>query len=133
MRSCPFCEMSGNEIIKQNEFAFMILAQAPYVKDHLLIIPKRHVMKLNKMSAKEKDAVEKLIYYGMKKLHKRHRNVTVLYKEGRKKEVGKSVDHLHYHLIPDMQIGKNDVDWRRRKIIDEDKYVKMVERFRKRK
>ena len=79
--------------------------KSPYTKDHLLVVPKKHVLKLNKLSKKQKDGIEGLIYYGMKILHKKYKNVTVLYKEGNKKEVGKSINHVHYHLVPNMKIG----------------------------
>ena len=130
LKGCPFCEFKRDEILRQNSFAVLMLAQAPYTKDHLLVIPKRHVKKLNKMTANEKDAVEKLVYYGMKKLHKKHKNVTVLYKEGNKKEVGKSIEHLHYHLIPDMQIGGHDINWKTRKMMSDKDYGKMVKGFK---
>ena len=82
------------------------------------------------MSAAEKKYVEKLIYYGMKKLHGKYKNVTVLYREGNLDEVGKSVEHLHYHLIPEMQIGPNNIHWEKRKIFSEKVYVGKVKGFR---
>ncbi len=132
MKKCPFCSLDRDEIIRQNDLAMLILARAPYVKDHLLIVPKRHVMKLNKMTPAEKDAVEKLVYYGMKKLHKRYKNVSVLYKEGNKKEVGKSIDHLHYHLIPELQIGSSKVNWKTRKLRSDEDYKKLVKKLKSR-
>jgi len=132
MKSCPFCELSKDEILRQNDLAILTMARAPYVKDHLLIVPKRHVIKLNKMTSEEKDAVEKLVYYGMNKLHRRYKDVTVLYKEGSKKGVGKSIDHLHYHLIPELQIGSSKVNWETRKLASDEKYREMVEGFKDR-
>ena len=140
LKTCPFCELEKDEILKQNKHAMLILAKAPYTKDHLLVVPKKHALKLNSLSKKEKDAVEKLIYFGMKKLHKRYKNVITLYREGNKKEVGKSVDHLHYHLIPNMQINEKDagqivsrgVDWRKRKIYSDEMYIKKVKEIKKR-
>ena len=125
--------MLDGEIIKQNKYAILTLARAPYTKDHLLIIPKKHILKLNKLSQKQKDAMESLVYYGMKKLHKKYKKVTLLYREGNKKEVGKSINHMHYHLIPNMQIGALDQHKiNKRKIWSEDVYVKKIKDFKKR-
>jgi ATP adenylyltransferase len=130
LNNCPFCELSKEEILKQNDLAILTMARAPYTKDHLLIVPKRHVKKLNKMTTEEKDAVEKLVYYGMKKLHRKYRDVTLLYKEGSKKGVGKSIDHLHYHLIPELQIGSSKVNWKTRKLKSDEEYKGIVKKFR---
>jgi len=127
---CPFCCLTKDEIIKENKHAILTLAKAPYTKNHLLVVPKKHHLKLNSMTKAEKDAIEELIYFGMKKLHKKHRNVTVLYREGNKKEVGKSVNHIHYHLIPDMQIGARGNLWKRRKIYSEEDYVKRIKEIK---
>ena len=129
--SCPFCHLISGEIIKQNKFAVLTLARAPYIKDHLLIIPKKHVLKLKSLSQKQKDAMESLIYYGMKKLHKKYKNVTLLYREGNKKEVGKSINHMHYHLIPNLQIGAVHKNINKRDFYSEDKYLKKVKEFKK--
>ncbi len=129
---CPFCNLTKPEILRQNKYAILTLAKAPYTKDHLLVVPKHHHIKINSLSKDEKDAMEKLIYYGMRKLHKKYKNVTVLYREGNKKEVGKSIDHAHYHLIPNMQIGTKDINWRKRKIWDEKTYIQKIKAMKKR-
>jgi len=129
---CPFCCLKKEEIIRQNKSAMLILAKAPYTKDHLLVVPKKHIIKLNSLNKNQKDDFEALVYFGMKKLHKKYRNVTILYREGNKKEVGKSVNHLHYHLIPNMQIGSYDIDWKKRMIYSDEEYVKKVKEIKKR-
>ncbi len=113
-RVCPFCVLKKEEILRKNKFAILTLARAPYRKDHLIITPIKHRKTLNSMSVAEKNGVEDLIYYGMRKLHMKYKNVTVLYREGNLNEVGKSVEHLHYHLIPEMQIGAINGCWRKR-------------------
>ena len=128
---CPFCHLTKQEILRQNKYAILTFARAPYTKGHLLVVPKKHVLKINKLSKKQKDAVEKLIYYGMKKLHRKYKNVTVLYREGNKKEVGKSINHVHYHLIPELQIGAQEKIWKDRKILDEKDYIKKIAELKK--
>jgi len=128
---CPFCHLLKDEVIRQNKHAILTMARAPYTKGHLLVIPKKHVLKINKLSKKQKDAVEKLIYYGMKKLHRKYKNVTVLYREGNKKQVGKSINHVHYHLIPELQIGAQEKIWKNRKILDEKDYIKKIAELKK--
>jgi len=127
---CPFCNLKKGEIIRGNKFAVLTLAQAPYCKDHLIVTPRHHHMRLNLMSVAEKKAVDDLIYYGMRKLHKRYKNVSVLYREGNLEEVGKSVVHLHYHLIPEMKVGALGYDGSGRRMIGDKVFVRMVERFR---
>lgn len=128
---CPFCNLKKSEILRSNESANLILAKAPYSKDHLLIVPKRHIIFINDLTKEEKQNIEKLIYFGFKKLHEKHKNVTMLYREGNKKEVGKSIDHLHIHLIPHMQIGARDINWRKRKILSDKEYTKKEKYMRK--
>jgi diadenosine tetraphosphate (Ap4A) HIT family hydrolase len=129
---CPFCHLIKQEVIKQNKCGILTLARAPYTKDHLLIIPKKHVLKLNKLSKMQKDAIESLIYYGLKKLHKKYKNVTILYREGNKKEVGKSINHVHYHLIPNLKIGAIDQNKaNKRKFLSEKKYIEKTNEFKK--
>tara|TARA_Y100000310_G_scaffold307462_1_gene349556 strand:- start:1020 stop:1448 length:429 start_codon:yes stop_codon:yes gene_type:complete len=129
---CPFCCLMKEEILKQNKYAILTLAKAPYTKDHLLVVPKKHYTRFNSMAKTQRDAVENLVAYALKKLHKKHKNVTVLYREGNLKQVGKSISHLHYHIIPNMVIGAYDINWKKRKIYSEEKYVKEIKKMKKR-
>lgn len=127
---CPFCNLKSGEIIRRNKYAVLTLAQAPYCKNHLIVTCRHHHLRLNLMSAAEKKAVDDLIYYGMRKLHLKYKNVTVLYREGNLKEVGKSIEHLHYHLIPEMRVGVFGM--RGRKMIGDVRFGGMVREFRER-
>ncbi|MAG02839.1 hypothetical protein CMI42_05875 [Candidatus Pacearchaeota archaeon] len=130
-KECPFCSLKKEEIIRKNNSAFLILAQAPYTKDHLLAIPKRHVTKLNKLTKKEKEDVEKLIYYGIKRLHKKYDDASMIYREGRKEKIGKSIDHMHYHLIPKIRIT-TEKNIRNRKMLSDKEYLRKTKDFKKR-
>lgn len=129
---CPFCTLKKEEMIRGNRYAVLTLAQAPYCPDHLIVTCRHHHLRLNLMNAGEKKAVDELIYYGMRKLHSKYKNVTVLYREGNLKEVGKSVEHLHYHLIPEMKIGALGFDGGKRTMIGDLRFKGMIERFRER-
>jgi diadenosine tetraphosphate (Ap4A) HIT family hydrolase len=131
IKKCPFCELHKDEIIRQNKYAILTLAKAPYTEGHLLVVSKKHVVKFNSLTQKQKDEFEKLICYGLKKLHKKYKNVSVLYREGNLKEVGKSINHIHYHIIPNLQIGTNDINWKKRKIYSEEEYVKKIKKIKR--
>jgi diadenosine tetraphosphate (Ap4A) HIT family hydrolase len=131
-KACPFCDLKKEEIIRGNRHAVLTLAQAPYCRDHLIVTCRKHHLRLNLMSAVEKKCVDELIYYGMKKLHKKYKNVTVLYREGNLDEVGKSVEHLHYHLIPEMKIGALGFDGAGRDMISGGRFLRVIRRFRER-
>jgi len=131
LKTCPFCDLRDDEILKQNKSAILFLSKAPYTKDHLLVIPKKHVVKLSSLTEKNREEINKMIFYGLEKLKKKHKNIVILYREGNKKKVGKSIGHLHYHILPDMLINVCDVDARKRKIYSEEKYLKKVKDFKK--
>ena len=50
MRICPFCNLTKEEKLKQNKNAILTIAKAPYTKDHLLVVPKKHVIKFNSLT-----------------------------------------------------------------------------------
>lgn len=131
LKKCPFCNLKKEEILKSNKSALLILAKAPYTNDHLLVIPKKHLKKINSLTKKEKIDLENLEFYGIKKLHKKHKNVSVLYREGNKKEVGKSINHLHIHLIPKIQIGSITLNAKKRKIYSEEDYIEKIKELKK--
>lgn len=105
---CPFCQETHPHMIHENELMYVIPARAPYVEDHLLIIPKRHVILLQELTHPELIALHELVDIRTNKLHTRHEAVNLLLRDGladtSKSE--KSIGHLHFHLIPDCPIGE---------------------------
>lgn len=95
---CPFCESDGRSFIDKKS-ACLTYAKAPYHPDHLLVIPKRHVVSLFDLTEEEESDINELIELGSEILKKlEYVNFTILVREG--SNANKSIPHLHYHLIP---------------------------------
>ena len=106
---CPFCNIEENKLLVQHAYAYMTFSIAPYHEDHLLILPNRHVESFMDLSDEEYTEIATLCRLGVKVLKTLgYADVTVLVREG--KGSGKSVSHLHYHVIPDvlMQNARQD-------------------------
>lgn len=98
----PFTHIKKEEVIDETELFFVIPARAPYVPDHLLIIPKRKVYVLKNMTSEERLEMYELVEKWATKLHKNHKDVNLLLRDGLVWQTSwKSVNHLHFHLIPD--------------------------------
>ncbi len=103
--ACPFCnpKESGNTIIAENEYAYVIHDKHPIVEGHLLVIPKRHYETIVEMDEKtlcgtmllvremEKRLMERV---GVKGLTLRQNWHPFL------KEDELVVRHVHFHIIP---------------------------------
>ena len=128
---CPFCHIDKKIVIKKSKIVFLKYANAPYTKNHLLIIPKRHVISFLKLHKHEYNEIEQMIRKAVKMLHEKgHRNVSILVRDGN--NVGKSVSHLHYHVIPDMPIGPPELVSKQREVMPYEQEVKVVKEIRKR-
>jgi len=128
-KNCPFCNFNKTFIIKENRFALLTAARAPYTKDHLLIIPKTHTTKLHKLRKKEKDAIMSLVTVGIDTLHKKYKGVEISYKEGDSLEdAGKSIYHLHFHVVPKKKVV---VECDKRNFYSENRLLKEVDKIKK--
>ena len=127
-QQCPFCEIDEQFKIYENEYMHLIPARAPYVEDHLLVIPKRHVTLLQELSHEELQSLHALIDKRAKKLHTKHKDVNLLLRDGL---VGgaseKSINHLHFHLIPDCPVGAEERSGTDRPFLEADQYVMLTE------
>ena len=128
---CPFCAEDAKHKIYEDEYMFIIPARAPYVVDHLLIIPKRHVTLLQELTHEELQSLHALVDKWSKKLHKKHADVNLLLRDGLVGGVSeKSVNHLHFHLIPDCPVGAEDRSEPDREFLDDQPYISLVEEIR---
>jgi diadenosine tetraphosphate (Ap4A) HIT family hydrolase len=126
---CPFCVLSKLETIEEGKYFLVIPARAPYSKDHLLIIPKRHITLLQECKQVEIQELWKLIAYWTKQLETHHEGTSILLRNGQANgKSGKSVNHLHVHLIPDCQVGIKDSEFRQ--YFSTSNYLKEVKRIK---
>lgn len=129
---CPFCDMPKDFVLDDSDFFLVTLARAPYCEDHLLIIPKRHVVLLNDLSQEEIQDMLYLITKWNLILHKKHSDVNLLLRDGFIWwKIGKSVDHMHFHLIPDLPIGHEEKSSEGRQYLSERKYLEQIRKLKK--
>lgn len=109
VRGCPFDTPIRQIMLAENATAFLTYALAPYSPDHWLVIPKRHVANLIDLTHPERDDIDALLSRGFRALRELgHEGVSILLRQG--EGTGKTVKHLHYHLIPDTHVGDLDHD-----------------------
>jgi len=127
-KKCPFCR-SKQRFIFDNKTAFLTYALAPYSDGHLLVVPKRHVDSLLKLKKEEKKDIADLLSTASKIMDFiKCKNYTILVREG---VLEKSIDHLHYHIIPDHRIGALDTKGRSRKIMTKKEIGRLLIRLNK--
>lgn len=129
----PFLHLEKEELVDETERFFVIPARAPYVENHLLIIPKRKVYVLRELTSEEKEEMYDLVDKWSRKLHTIHNWVNLLLRDGLignwATEVQKSVNHLHFHLIPDCPIW-GEAAGSDRKWFDDEEYLELAKEIR---
>jgi len=128
---CPFCEPRKiNGVIEKNSHAFMTYAIAPYNKHHVLVIPNRHIAVFDELSEEETIAIDRLLRTGVKMIRTLgYNDYTILLRNGGKNN--KSIEHLHYHIVPNVMIGDLEHDDSQRRIMSEEEIMEILEDFKK--
>lgn len=111
---CPFCDIKNEYVIERWKHFTVLLARAPYIKDHILIVPNRHLVRLSEITPKERWDLVLMIEKWMRKMETIHSEVNLLLRDGVANwKVGKSIDHLHFHIVPDIPIYSTNSWWNR--------------------
>ncbi len=99
---CVFCDLKEKYLIAEQDEVVLTVALYPYEDGHLLIIPRRHMETLDDLTEKERKAVFDLAKKGKELLNKNLKidNFWFLVREGEGIKAGKTVNHLHFHLLP---------------------------------
>ncbi len=128
-KRCPFDTPITQIMLDQCGTAFLTYALAPYSPDHWLVIPTRHVGKLTELTHEEQDDIDRMLSRGLKALTALgHHGVSILLRQG--EGTGKTVEHLHYHLIPDTHVGDLDHDPDNRPVLSEEEQREAAARGR---
>jgi diadenosine tetraphosphate (Ap4A) HIT family hydrolase len=127
---CPFCGSVADRFIKEEDEAFLTYSIAPYHKHHILVVPKRHVANYEDLNEHEIRAMEKLLLSGIKTIKALgYNNYTILLRNG--ENTDKSVEHLHYHIVPTVIVGDLDHKGEERKIMTQEEINEIFEDFKK--
>ncbi len=99
---CVFCDLKEKYIISKKGDWVLTVALYPYIDGHLLIIPKRHIESMADLSKKDQENIFALEKKGRELLKKSLglNNFWFILREGKGIKVGKTVEHLHFHLMP---------------------------------
>ena len=129
-RPCPFDNPPDKEVVTQNETAYLTYSLASYHLDQLLVVPKRHVVHVSDLTDKEIVDCQELQTIGWDILRALgHGGVSFLLREG--DSTGKTVQHMHYNIIPDTRLGDMDAKGEeKRNIMTEEEITATVSRLK---
>ena len=99
---CPFCreEVHKTQQVFETAYFRVILDYAPIVRGHLLVVPKRHVMKADELVKEEWDMLGVIIPKVVRVFHEAFSADQYILLEKNGPLSGQTVPHVHFHLIP---------------------------------
>lgn len=99
-QQCPFCSITDEDIILQNNLWFALWDKYPVSKGHLLIIPLRHIISYFDTTMNEKKALlyilDRCKQHLDKSFHPDGYNIGM----NLGLAAGQTVMHFHIHVIP---------------------------------
>lgn len=98
---CPFCDpdVLQKQTVYEDDLVLALYTHKPVVLSHFLIIPKRHVERLDQLSEKEMCQIYRTIQKVNQASMKVFDTFPYFIHEKNGKEVWQSVPHIHFHLI----------------------------------
>ena len=99
---CPFCG-NGEQVLKSNEHAQVLLSNPRKVPGHFLVLPKRHIEKPWELTDLERRDIFELTDYVSQRLIEHGLGEGVDVRQNYRPFLYHSklkVNHIHYHVIP---------------------------------
>jgi len=128
----PFVHEESEHMLEVTKYFYVLPARAPWTKNHLLVVPRRKIVLLNELTKRELDLGMELINKWDKLLHKHHKDVTLVLKDGYLGgQSEKSIQHLHFHLVPDCAVMPRTNNDLTREFFDDEKYTKITNELKK--
>lgn len=103
MEECIFCKIARKEIqsniVDETENFLAFLDIHPKVKNHTLIIPKKHFSNLIEMNSElSKELIDFIKKIAKKYLKEGAKGFNLIVNNG--EEAGQVIKHLHFHILP---------------------------------
>jgi diadenosine tetraphosphate (Ap4A) HIT family hydrolase len=99
---CPFCseKVLKRQQVYENDYFRIILEHCPIIEGHLLVIPKRHIMKAHELTQEEGASLIEAIQKTVQAFRSTFDTDEYIVYEKNGPHAGQSVFHVHFHLIP---------------------------------
>ncbi|MCG2685748.1 adenylyltransferase/cytidyltransferase family protein [Candidatus Parcubacteria bacterium] len=100
LTKCPLCDLRKKYIISEGQTMVLTANLYPYTDGHLMIVPRRHIEHFSELTSEEWSEARDLFTKAQRLLKEELglESVWLLLREGNKS--GKSVGHLHFHVMP---------------------------------
>lgn len=105
MSQCSFCKLKNNAkntILYVDDLSVVLMANPRKIAGHLLVIPKRHVERLDELRKPELDTITTMLSILSQKIAHEFSEGYDIAQHYRPftREDGIKVSHLHFHLLP---------------------------------
>jgi len=100
MKTCPFCETDEERLIFESKFSLALLDIYPVTRGHTLIIPKRHILKIEELTKDEIFDIFEVFNKVINALEKFLKPGGFNFGINIGEAGGQSIEHIHFHLIP---------------------------------
>lgn len=97
---CPFCNISNEDILIENEYAIAMFDKFPVSKGHVLIVPKLHKSNYFDLHIVEQIVVFKLLEEVKAYLDNLYQPDGYNVGFNAEKAAGQTIPHCHIHVIP---------------------------------
>jgi ATP adenylyltransferase len=99
--AAPEAERAGRLVLARREHAFVIMNRYPYTHGHLMVVPHRHVSRLEDLDHAERTGLFELVVDAQSALREALRPQGLNLGMNLGKAAGAGIeDHLHVHLVP---------------------------------
>ncbi|MBT4257663.1 HIT family protein [archaeon] len=133
MEDCVFCKIIKGEIpstkVYEDEFCFAFLDIEPVNVGHILVIPKKHVETIDKMTKEDLCNLNEGILKVSKGILKIADGLNVM--QNNRWIAGQEVSHVHFHLIPRYEGDGYKFNWVRDEGVTEEENKEFLEKFGK--
>lgn len=108
------CSLCSETVLKNQKFyedenVAILYDYKPIIEGHCLVIPKRHVEKLDDMSSEELISAQKALSKLFKASQKAYQATSYIVLQKNGKAAGQSVPHVHFHFFPRKEGDYSDI------------------------
>lgn len=98
--ACPFCALLGDRVLYRNDAAVAVRDAYPVTPGHMLVIPVRHVASFFDATPHEREAMLALLDAAKQQLETEFSPAGYNIGINDGAAAGRTIHHLHIHLIP---------------------------------